>query len=59
MEVVLILADGDIYVWKTGTGELLLKQRVHDLPASCNSVAWNPKRFHMIASAGDDHTVRV
>lgn len=57
--VVLTLIDGDIYVWNTGTGELLLKKRAHTPPASCNSVAWNPKRFHMIASAGDDHTVRM
>jgi WD40 repeat protein len=51
--------DGDIYIWGTESGKLLAKQKVHTLPASCNSVAWNPKRPHMIATAGDDGTVRM
>lgn len=54
----LTLLDGDIYVWGTETGEFLVKQRVHT-PTSCNSVAWNPKRHGMIATAGDDHTIRM
>jgi WD40 repeat protein len=49
--------DGDIYVWGTETGKLLAKQKVHTPPCSC--VAWNSKKHDMIASAGDDYTVRM
>ena len=54
----LISLEGDIYIWETATGEILLRQSIHNL-VSCNSVAWNSKKYGMISTAGDDHTVRM
>jgi WD40 repeat protein len=59
VEMMLIFVGGDLYIWETGTGELLLKEKVHTAPESCNCIAWNPKMHGMIATAGDDHTVRM
>lgn len=50
---------GNIYIWSTITGSLLIKQRVHNSSAACNCVAWNPKMHSMLATAGDDRSVRM
>ena len=49
--------DSQIYIWYRRTGELLRVLGGHS--ASVSSIAWSPKHPCLLASASDDHTVRL
>eukprot|EP00050_Salpingoeca_kvevrii_P011328 m.14535 g.14535 ORF g.14535 m.14535 type:complete len:536 (+) comp3375_c0_seq2:217-1824(+) len=49
--------DCNVYIWHQRTGELLEKLDAHT--SSVNCAAWNPTDVGMLASASDDHTVRL
>lgn len=49
--------DACVYLWRRSSGALLARLAGHN--GVVNAVAWNARHVGMIASASDDHTVRI
>ncbi|TVU35928.1 hypothetical protein EJB05_17835, partial [Eragrostis curvula] len=49
--------DSKVYIWRRGSQTPIKVLRGHSMVVSC--VSWNPTRPHMLASASDDHTIRI
>ena len=49
--------DAQIYIYRKETGQVIQVCSGH--ASTVNAVSWNPKDPHMLASASDDHTIRI
>ncbi|XP_021722150.1 WD repeat-containing protein 26-like [Chenopodium quinoa] len=49
--------NSEVYIWNRQKSEPIAILSGHSM--TVNSVSWNPRNPHMLASASDDHTVRV
>ncbi|KAK2455203.1 WD repeat-containing protein [Trifolium repens] len=49
--------NSEVYIWNTRSSKPIEVLSGHSLTVNC--VSWNPKRPQMLASASDDHTIRI
>ncbi|CAL5207084.1 unnamed protein product [Lathyrus oleraceus] len=49
--------NSEVYIWNTRNSKPIEVLSGHTLTVNC--VSWNPKRPQMLASASDDHTIRI